>query len=155
MGYWDTACLLKLYVIEADSSVLRTHVANGTTIATGEITRLELWAALRRKEVDGDLVEGGARTALGEFDQDVMSGQVRVLPRDTAVASEFENVIDTCYGADPQIYLRTLDAIHLASARLSGESEMVTADRRLRAAALLFGFTLFPAEPAAPRAPSV
>jgi predicted nucleic acid-binding protein len=146
---------VKLYFDEADSPVLLRHAANGAKRVTGEITRMELWAALRRKEADGDLLEGGARNRLQRFDQDVATGRVTVLARDVTMGAEFESVIDKCFGADPQIHLRTLDAIHLASARLSGESEFVTTDRRLREAALMFGFTVFPGEPVGPPAPSV
>lgn len=44
----------------------------------------------------------------------------------------------------PPLPLRTLDAIHLASARVSGEMEIVATDKRLRDAAKLLGFSLFP-----------
>jgi predicted nucleic acid-binding protein len=144
MGYWDTSCLAKLFLVEADSVVLRAHMADTGTVITGEIARMELWVALRRKEADGDLAEGGAQEALQKFDQEVAAGRVKVLAMDSAMELEFDSVIDQCYSADPQIYLRTLDAIHLASARLSGESEMVTTDRRLRDAAVMLGFTVFP-----------
>jgi hypothetical protein len=40
--------------------------------------------------------------------------------------------------------LRTLDAIDLTSAVVSGEAEMVTPDKRLRDAATMLGFSLFP-----------
>jgi predicted nucleic acid-binding protein len=154
MGYWDTPCLAKLYVDEADSSVLRSHVAHGAKIVTGEVTRMELWATLRRKEADGDLLEGMARNHLRTFDEDVAAGLIIVLPRDAAVALEFEGAIEQCYSADPQIYLRTLDAIHLASALISKESEMVTTDRRLREAARMFGLEVFPTDPHVTPAPS-
>ncbi len=75
-----------------------------------------------------------AREHLRAFDADVSAGLIVVLAPNAAVASEFESIIERCYGAKPQIYLRTLDAIHLASARISGQAEMVATDRRLRAA---------------------
>jgi len=39
---------------------------------------------------------------------------------------------------------RTYDALHLASAKVAGELEFITADVRQRAAALLMGFTVLP-----------
>lgn len=71
MAYWDTSCLVKLYVTEADSPVLKAYMTDGATVVTGDIARMELWAALRRKEAEGVLVEGGARAAMRAFDQDV------------------------------------------------------------------------------------
>ena len=42
------------------------------------------------------------------------------------------------------LFIRTFDAIHLASARVAGETEIVATDKRLRDAAGLIGFTIFP-----------
>jgi predicted nucleic acid-binding protein len=154
MGYWDTSCLAKLFLLEAHSLELRAHVAGGATVVTSDISRMELWVTLRRQEADGNLAKGTAVEDLQRFDTDVEIGKITVLTRHAAIGSEYQSVIETCYSAEPRIHLRTLDAIHLASAQISGESEMVTTDRRLRDAARLFGFTLFPAELQAP-APSV
>ena len=52
---------------------------------------------------------------------------------------------DTSTQPTPPILLRTLDALHLASARVAGETEIVATDKRLREAAKLLGFALFPA----------
>jgi predicted nucleic acid-binding protein len=49
-----------------------------------------------------------------------------------------------CYRNSPPLAVRTLDAIHLASARVSGEKEIVVTDKRLREAAVLLGFSVFP-----------
>ncbi len=144
MAYWDTACLVKLYVVESDSAVFRMHVRNGATVVTCEIARMELWTAFRRKEAVGDLGSGGARAALDAFDDDVSAGRVVVNSLDSATDSEFETLIETCYTKAPPVLLRTLDAIHLAAARTSQETEIVTTDGRMRAAAPLLGFSLFP-----------
>ena len=40
--------------------------------------------------------------------------------------------------------IRGFDAIHLASARISGETEVVATDSRLRDAAKLLGLSVFP-----------
>jgi uncharacterized protein with PIN domain len=59
MAYWDTSCLVKLYVPEADSAVFTAHISGGATVVTSAIARLELWATLRRKEAAGP--SGGCR----------------------------------------------------------------------------------------------
>ena len=38
-----------------------------------------------------------------------------------------------------------MDALHLAAARVAGETELVATDKKLREAAGLLGFKLFPA----------
>lgn len=53
-------------------------------------------------------------------------------------------MLGQCYQQTPPIPLRTLDALHLATARVAGETEIVATDKRMRDAAKLLGFTLFP-----------
>ena len=57
---------------------------------------------------------------------------------------EFSQIIEICYRRTPPLFIRTFDAIHLASARVAGETEIVATDKRLRDAAGQLGFTLFP-----------
>lgn len=144
MACWDTSCLVKLYAPEADSAVFKSHVVNGATVVTCEIARMELWATLCRKESEGDLGAGGARKALEAYDADVAAGQIAVEAMDAAVAAEYETIIEIFHGQTPALPLRTLDAIHLASARMSGESEVIATDKRLRDAALVLGFSVYP-----------
>ena len=144
MAYWDTSCLLKLYAPEADSSTFRTYVMNGMSITTAEVSRLELFAALRRKESIGDLRTGGTTQAITAYDADVTSGRIVVFSLNATVRSLFETVIEDCYRTTPPVQVRTLDAIHLATARGQGERELVATDRRLREAAIVLGFKLYP-----------
>src|SRR5438093_5397473 len=144
MSYWDTSCLVKLYAPETDSAVFKAHVVNGATVVTCEIARMERWATLRRKEAAGDLGAGGARKALQAYDADVAAGQIAVEAMDAAVAAEYETIIDQFHGQTPALPLRTLDAIHLASARASGESEVIATDKRRWEAALVLGFSVYP-----------
>ena len=57
---------------------------------------------------------------------------------------EFENVVTRCFGHSPPIPIRTLDAIHLASAAVTTEVELIATDKRLRDAAAVLGLKLFP-----------
>jgi predicted nucleic acid-binding protein len=144
MPYWDTSCLVKLYAREADSAQFIALVRGGVAVTTSQIGRLELWAAVRRKESTGQVVAGGAQHALRSFDADIATGQITVLALDSAVTAEFEAVIDRCHGLSPPLALRTLDAIHLATSIVSGESQLVATDQRLRQAAIAVGFTVLP-----------
>ena len=55
-----------------------------------------------------------------------------------------DKVMAACYRQTPTLPLRTLDALHLASARVAGQTEVVATDKRMREAAKFLGFTLFP-----------
>ena len=71
MSYWDTACLVKLYVPEPNSAVFEKYAASLLERpATGEFARLELWAVLRRKEAESSLAAGEAKQLLGVFDKE-------------------------------------------------------------------------------------
>ena len=146
MSYWDTSALAKLYVNEPDS-VLFEHKSATETQApvTGRVTLFEMRRAVFRKEADGFLRPLFAETILQKLDADVQAGGVRVAEGDLTVLAEFDRIMPACYRRNPPLPIRTLDALHLASARVAGETEIVATDKRLREAALVLGFTLFPA----------
>ena len=144
MSYWDTSCLVKLYTPEAESLTLRSHVLGGATVVTSDISRLELWATLRRKEADGVLAAGEARTIQRAFDADVIAGDLSVISTSASVRGQFEAIVERFYSRSPPIYIRTLDAWHLAAAQSAGETEIVATDKRLREAAQVLGLTVFP-----------
>ncbi|MBI4326103.1 MAG: PIN domain-containing protein [Chloroflexi bacterium] len=76
--------------------------------------------------------------------QDVSAGELRLVELGADVEREYGQVLGACYPQTPPIPLRTLDALHLASARVAGETELVATDKRMREAAKLLGFSLFP-----------
>ena len=71
-------------------------------------------------------------------------GRVRLQPETDAVGREFGAVLEKCFSQMPPVFVRTNDALHLASAKVAGETVFVTADARQRAAAVLVGFTVLP-----------
>ena len=58
--------------------------------------------------------------------------------------AEFNAIMATCYRHTPPLPIRTLDALHLASARADNQIELVATDKRMRDAAKLLGLSLFP-----------
>lgn len=145
MSYWDTSALLKLFAAEADSSAFHAHVRHqGERLVTSELTRMELWTAFRRKESDGMIGRGEASVLLSDFDAGAAQDCWHFVIFTDAVRAEFERVVEQCCSQTPPIFIRTLDALHIASACASGEAEIVATDKRLRDAATLLGFQLFP-----------
>ncbi len=132
MSYWDTSCLLKLYIEERESALLRARVASGDVIITSVIARYEMRAALAQKEALGDLPAGGALRAFADFESSVREGNVSLIDLDGRVADSFERVIESSLRANPAIRIRTLDALHVASAIASRQSTVVTTDLRMR-----------------------
>ena len=145
MSYWDTACLVKLYIEEPDSAVFEEFAVGADQGATtGDFARLEFITTARRKEAQGEIAAGWAEQHISLFDEAIQVGSCRLIPVDDSVRVEFENVVKRCFSQTPPIFIRTFDALHIAAAMVSGEKEIVATDRRLRDAATLLGFQLFP-----------
>ncbi|MEI7729635.1 MAG: type II toxin-antitoxin system VapC family toxin [Verrucomicrobiota bacterium] len=146
MSYWDTSTLVKLYAQEMDSPAFEAYTLNSSSgLVTSRITIYEALATFRRKEAEGTLQPGTAPTLYSELLHDVAAGEVRIIELGADLENEYGQVLRLCYQQMPLIPLRTLDALHLASARAAGETEVVATDKRMRAAAKMLGFSLFPA----------
>lgn len=143
MSYWDTSALVKLHVQEADSAQFEA-LALAAPVVSGAIALHEARTVFRRREAEG-LIPAGAGAALFQrLARSASSDEVRVQAETDAVGREFGDVLERCFSQTPPVFIRTNDALHLASAKVAGEAEFVTADIRQRAAALLLGFNVLP-----------
>jgi predicted nucleic acid-binding protein len=136
MRYWDTSVLLKLFVEEDDSGLFAALIEEaGEVIHTSELSRLELLRALWGKRLDGVIVPGAEKTLMRRFESEVDMKRIILIPVGTDVRREFETVLRVCYTRKRPIRVRTLDALHLASALASRAKEIVCTDARMREAA--------------------
>jgi predicted nucleic acid-binding protein len=119
--YLDASALVKLVAREAETDALEAFLGKHDSHATSVVGLVEVRrAAARRGGVDDERVE-------------------QVLGRVTAIA--LDPGLVAAAGAVGPVGLRTLDAIHLASAALldADLEALVTYDRGLADAALAFG----------------
>jgi predicted nucleic acid-binding protein len=144
MSYWDTSTLSKLYLPEADSPAFAQKAASAAVVVTAKLALLEMRRVAFRKESDGLIPTNTAEVVLSQLDQDIAAGQIQVVVAGTQTEAEFNAIMARCYRHAPPIPIRTFDAIHLATARVAGETELVATDKRMRDAAKLLGFSLFP-----------
>ena len=144
MSYWDTGCLVKLYTPEPNSAVFATYLATHPSCVTADLSPLEFWATVRRKETEGTLAHGEAQKVQLALEGDVAAGVVALVPTGDGVRVEYKNVVEKCLSKSPPIYIRTNDALHLAAAICAGENEIIATDKKLRDAALMLGLTVFP-----------
>ncbi len=146
MSYWDTSAFVKLYAKEADSGAFEAHALNDPgQNTTSRVALYEARATFRRKEAEGAILAGTAQRLYEELMQDAAMGEIRLVELGADVELEYGQVLNLCYRRTPPILLRTLDALHLASARVAGESGLVATDKRVREAAKVLRFSLFPA----------
>ena len=144
MAHWDTSGLLKLFLAEADSPAFAALAAAGTVPVTAFIGRHEARAAFLRREGEGALPSGEADQLYQDLIMDIANGDIMEVPLTPALETEYGEVLRQCLLHSPPLFVRTNDALHLASARLMGEQEFVSADGRQRAAATHLGFTVLP-----------
>ena len=75
---------------------------------------------------------------------DVSLGEIGVQTETDVVRGKFGEVLEACFSQTPAVFIRTNDALHIASALVAGEKELVTADGRQRAAGTLMGLAVLP-----------
>jgi predicted nucleic acid-binding protein len=145
MSYWDTSALVKLYVKELDSTVFESYLLSAARPPSiSRIILYEAQATFRRKEAEGMLLAGTAQQLYDRLIQNIADGGIKLVELGAEIETAFGQVLDSCHKASPPIPIRTLDAIHLASAKVAGEPEIVTTDKRMRDAAKQLSFTVFP-----------
>lgn len=112
--YLDTSSLVKLYVEEKGSRLVRELVENAELVATSVVTYAEARAALARQRREDGLTTAGYRQAKNDFEQD--------WPRYLAVEVN-ETVYRSAGDLAEKHHLRGFDSLHLASyLSLYGES---------------------------------
>lgn len=140
MDYWDTSALLKLYAPEPDSAHFLARVAKSQQpLLTADLAAVELCCALQRKEHVGDLKAGGATALFKRFTRDVEAGRILTVPYGPEVLEGVQKLVMQAYSSDSPIMIRSLDAVHVASALVSKATWVVATDTRLRDAAACMG----------------
>jgi predicted nucleic acid-binding protein len=135
-AYWDTCCLLKLYCRESDSDdyLLRAEQAAEAPISSS-FARTELFYAFQQKATRGETSGISADELFAQFELDVDAGHISLAPLSEDVLTEAREIAQLCYQSDPPIFLRSLNGIHLATARKLHCTELITCDQRMQAAA--------------------
>ncbi len=122
--YVDSSAIVKLVIVEPESAPLRRHLAAGGALVASALARTEVARALLR--LGPDAVARG-HEVLARFELHRITDRVL-----------------TAAGALEPPALRSLDAIHLATAAALGPAlrEIVTYDTRMAAAARARGWTV-------------
>lgn len=136
--YLDTSIVVKLYTREPDSAQCEEIVA-GNNILSSELLYAELWSALLAKERAGVLAPDDRQRAWQLFEIHLLEEVVELVDLDGSVAREAAEMMARVH---PQVPLRTLDAIHLATYAGTDAGPLFTADRRMIEAARLLAFPL-------------
>ena len=129
--YVDTSSLVKLYVTEVGSEVVRQLTENASVVATSVVAYAETRAALARLRRDGALTAGKVTSIKREFEEQ-WSAYLTLEASDSLCRAAGELA--------EQYHLRGFDSIHLATfaevfRRSGGETRFSSFDDRLNQAA--------------------
>ena len=139
-AYWDTSCVLALYVPEEISSQATelASVEKGQ-IHSSSILEFEMTFAVHAKEARGEIPRGSCGRVLSQFQTDIQRGRFLLVPLGIDIKACTKDIATRTLQAEPPVFLRTLDGIHIATALELGSSELITADQKMADAATLLG----------------
>jgi predicted nucleic acid-binding protein len=138
--YLDTAILVKLLVREPDSNFYVTLV-DGQPAWSSQLVLIESVSALLRKERERTISGAHRRRATRQIAADVAARRLGLVSVTASLVERANAILEVCH---PAVALRSLDAIHLASAERSQSWPLCSNDRRIRAAAVTLGLPLSP-----------
>ncbi len=138
--YLDSCILVKLLAPEPDSHMLE-KALRGQPLVTSELATTEVASALLARERAGGLKPRDRERAMQQLQEWIRTEEIVVAPLDGSVLRRATRLLEQCH---PEVPLRTLDSIHLATADRLLEGPLCTTDRRLRDAAAHIGLEVFP-----------
>ena len=143
--YLDSCILVKLFVAEPDSQFF-TEALEGKSLTTSELAYTEIFSAMLARERAGKISSADRHRAWREFQDRVSAKEIRIEPLNSIVLRKANQMLDQCH---PEVPLRTLDALHLATVDLCQDFPLATTDARLRDAAEIINVPVFPPTQAA------
>lgn len=141
--YLDTAILVKLLVREPDSAYYATLV-DRRIVWSSTVLVTECYSALLRKEREGSITAGHRRAAWRQVEADVAAARIALVPVERELLERANAILESTH---PSVALRSLDAIHVASAEACRSWPLCSNDARVRAAASSLGMQLTPLPP--------
>lgn len=140
--YAETSAALRWLFAEEDGETIRARLAAATKVTSSRLTLIETRRVVRRAEHEGRITAAQSADLLAVLAQAASTWAVLEVSEEVARRAE---------EGFPNEPVRTLDAIHLASALFLRQSfpdlEIVSADERVVANAALLGFAIQTTEP--------
>jgi predicted nucleic acid-binding protein len=138
--YLDSCILVKLFVAEPDSEFMIESL-EGKPLTTSELACAEVLSAMLARERGGKISSRDRRRAWREFQNRIEEKEIRIEPLNSIVLRKANQILEQCH---PEVPLRTLDALHLATVDLCQDFPLATTDARLRDAAEAINIPVFP-----------
>jgi len=134
--YLDTSYIVKAYIREPGSDLVLSELEGQSGLTASRLAKVEFVSALMRQRKAGDISKAAAGSAIHSLEKDSAIGiwtwidiSGSILSASTALLTHRSH-----FGK-----LRSLDAIHLATAKNLGTERLYTHDQRMFEAAEHFG----------------
>jgi len=138
--YVDTSALAKWYVNEAMSEEVEAYLREACPVSISLLTKVEMRSLIARRVREGHIDSETQVRIMATFEGDIALGHL-VLVRHTV---ESFLIAESLLGAQPEIPLAALDAIHLGVMRAASLGAVATADRVMARAAGVLGMECHP-----------
>jgi predicted nucleic acid-binding protein len=126
MIFCDTSAIAKLYVLEKDSSAMRTILENDDQVFVSDLARAELMSVFHKQLREKIWTRDIFMEAVGQFSNDDIGGFWTWLPLDAIIIEASAKLYTTL---PDTVFLRAADSLHLLTARHHGFTEIYTYDR--------------------------
>lgn len=144
--YWDTSCVLPLYIPESGSAELSELAGSQSEpLTSSQILGFEFLFAVHARVAREEIPRGFASKVQRKFLSDLNAGRFLLIPLGEGMFDQVTQMTISLTKHSPVLELRTLDGIHLATAQKLGSEEVVTNDKRMKKAAQTLGMGVLPA----------
>ena len=138
--YLDTGILVKLLTPEPETAWFEREL-RGHPLATSELALVEVRSALLAKERAGTITANQRMRAEAKFAELIDEEILQLRNLNNHVLNKATQVLQACH---PNVPLRSLDALHVASSDLAQDFPLCTTDTRMHAAARMIHVPIFP-----------
>lgn len=126
--YFDAALVAKFYVNEPGRDAVRALAREMGRVVTSGAAVAEVSAAFHRKLREGGVDHDVFEALMGQFEQDLESGLWNL----AGPSEELFREVHTFFASlDSAVFVRSLDALHLITARSEGFARIYSNDRHL------------------------
>jgi predicted nucleic acid-binding protein len=134
--YFDSALIAKFYLNEPGREPVRQLARSAGAVVSSGVAVVEVSAAFHRKLRAGAIESRVLRALQGQFAHDLDTGLWRLAGPTEAVLREAQAAFSRL---DKSVFVRSLDALHLVTARSEKFDRIYSNDRHVLAAAKSFG----------------
>jgi len=135
-AYFDAALVAKYYLNEPGRDQVRRVARSAGVIVSSGIAIAEVSAAFHRKFREGAVTQQTFKALQGQFVHDLDEALWKIADPTEALLREVQAALTLL---NRSIFIRSLDVLHLVTARAEGFHRIYSNDRHLLAAASSFG----------------